>query len=102
MPAEHTPGPWEAEVQPDGWFEITARKPDVKPPVDIAGSTSYSLQVEEMRANAHLLAAAPDLLEALKRLDRIDRGLEGWHEDARAEAWCKARAAIAKATGGQA
>lgn len=40
-----------------------------------------------------------DLLAALKTLDSVDRGMQGWHEDAKAEAWAKARAAIAKAEG---
>jgi hypothetical protein len=41
-----------------------------------------------------------EMLAALRELDSIERGLQGWHEDARPEAWARARAAIAKATGG--
>lgn len=39
---------------------------------------------------------AIELYEALKRLDQIERGLIGWHEDTRAEAWASARSAIAR------
>jgi regulator of RNase E activity RraB len=44
-----------------------------------------------------LEADRDNLLLILERLDRMDRGLGAWHEDARAEAWQAARNAIAKA-----
>jgi hypothetical protein len=54
---------------------------------------------EEYEANAILIAAAPDLIEALKRL--LDAPSHGTHEAMR-RANEAARAAIAKATGEQA
>lgn len=58
---------------------------------------------EEAAANARLIAAAPDLLEALQRLSQISD--EIWvqmsDDESRAmrEAWDQADAAIAKAEG---
>lgn len=46
---------------------------------------------QESRANAKLMAAAPDLLEALKEVIKIS--------DRNDDAWDKAKAAIAKAVG---
>lgn len=42
-----------------------------------------------------LTTTASELLAALKKLDRLDRGLGPWHEDAFADAWVSARTAIA-------
>jgi hypothetical protein len=59
-------------------------------------------EVAEMDANAALIAAAPDLMEALERIERIVRpGTEytiSTAIDAMCEIWNGARAAIAKAT----
>lgn len=52
----------------------------------------------EVAANASLIAAAPDLLEALKRLESTARILPP-HLDEPGSALFDARAAIAKATG---
>jgi hypothetical protein len=71
--AKHTPGPWELEAfKVDGMllFQITA--PNGSGPggnlilddASIEGETD-----EEQIANARLIAAAPELLEALKRMD---------------------------------
>lgn len=51
------------------------------------------------RANASLIAAAPDLLEAAVDLVSRDFGYEGW-DDACEQAALKLCAAVAKATGG--
>lgn len=54
---------------------------------------------EEIEANANLIAAAPDLLAACRRILVEDDGCscsEGGYC-----AWCLARAAIAKAEGGE-
>jgi hypothetical protein len=62
-------------------------------------------QSEEQRANARLIAAAPDLLDVAKEanaeLERLNdpRGFVSMRQERIME---KARAAIAKATGGEA
>lgn len=99
MEAKHTPGPWVAELSANlpeesrrfaSWPLIgTDGKPDFSNPV-AAGINSY---------NARLIAAAPDLLEALRNL--MD-GLSS-HICDEAGLWSEyeqSRAAIAKATGG--
>ena len=89
--AQNTPAPWH---NVNG--EIHASYPNQNGP-HIA--TVWAHGDRQTAANALLNAAAPDLLAALVRLDRIERGLEGWHEDAKPDAWLAARAAIAKAEG---
>ena len=93
--SKHTKGPWEV-VQTDAG--IIVRTESVKK--TRAGASRYAAiggfdrsdpeQLAEALANARLIAAAPELLEALKGLLE-QTGLDGW----RAE---KARDAIAKAT----
>lgn len=97
MSTKHTPGPWVldgVEVYPVGGDPICAMSPG---------------QGDELEANTQLIAAAPDLLEALKW---STFWLEGclrceayvWDADQReaAEENLKAsKAAIAKATGGE-
>lgn len=93
---KHTPGPWWLQADGVGWYvECTPER---------GHSVAYvRAEVEEddpdtpdaeKEANARLIAAAPDLLDALKEL--LDQDEHG--ED---EIWVrnKARAAIAKATG---
>lgn len=97
----YTPGPWvasewfdrdhEGECQAQGWHFGT---PDGFR-LPLCSNTAADLS--EAEANARLIAAAPDLLAALERLlasgDVRDAGEAG--------ALKQARAAIAKATGGQ-
>lgn len=117
MSGKHTPGPWYAKehVEPAGHGRIDICRQwdnEVKPEASATYGSYLGAHIakvefntgvvtrDQANANAHLIAAAPDLLSALQRLDRIERGLEAWHEDARAEAWQQARAALAKATEG--
>lgn len=78
----HTPGPWKS----DGDYII-------------AGGTVIGWTKLNENDDHILAVSAPDLLEALKALDGIERGMQGWHEDAKANVWARARAAIAKAEG---
>lgn len=86
--SEHTPGPWEVQVEscecepPCGCdnpypYKILAKSrkvspyknnPDWKESAEIVDfmEVNVPLPVPEARANAHLIAAAPDLLEALE------------------------------------
>ena len=92
----HTPGPW--AVTPDS-FVMAGSRPSI-------GVARIITHAQEFVANARLIAAAPDLLEALKRMGY--QGRDGWcfccdidgEESARHQGSCKiARAAIAKAEG---
>ena len=90
---KHTPGPWTVEKsleQKHGTRVIAIA------PVAWCGTNSsfgvdgnQSISAKQARANAHLIAAAPDLLEALQRA--INR--QGFSNQELIEA----RAAIAKA-----
>ena len=103
----HTPGPWKVDSPPRTvTFEPAfAVNGDYGPPLAfVLGSDDHP----EVRANARLIAAAPDLLEALEAaLPWIDlaRGSD-LNTDASHEAIdrieAQARAAIAKAKGEEA
>lgn len=87
----HTPGPWRAN---SSWIEgpqMALRVAAVDWPV--RGSAPKSK--DEAKANARLIAAAPEMLEALKACADKLASL-GWSQEEIA-----ARAAIAKATGGE-
>lgn len=92
MSTQHTPGRWEIgphqRIISGGW---SIRIADGSAIAYVLGEKNPELQ-----ANARLIAAAPELLEALKQIvDAADGG--GWNQlDA---SFLKARAAIAKATG---
>ena len=86
MSKQHTPGPW---LEPR---EINGKGMGWRAGPAWLGSDSCS---EETKANAYLIAAAPDLLEALQRLvANLDEG--DFISTTRID---EARAAIAKATG---
>jgi hypothetical protein len=88
--ATHTPGPWEATVDgfightcPDGdWYVIAAMSHDRAP--------------ETVNSDARLIAAAPDLLAAIKDIVAASDANDG---DSLANAIQASRAAIAKAKG---
>ena len=83
MSAQHTPGPW--TVVAIDWAETGNARFEIK------GIRRTGM------ADARLIAAAPDLLEALQRaVDLLARYPK--HD----EAWRQARAAIAKVEGGAA
>lgn len=91
MTTQHTPGPWEFIDN-----ALVGQKIDDKPvwlrPVILRSITGVS------ESNAHLIAAAPELLAALKStLDLVEIH---HHEPEVSEALTIIRAAIAKAEGG--
>jgi len=110
LESEHTPGPWKAEGDLDGVREdYREDRCIVTADFDYDARTGSIIGVlrghgPELRANARLIAAAPDLLEALKGLFQncsMIHKLWGAHcnrEEADA-AIAAARAAIAKAEG---
>ncbi len=98
--SQHTPGPWHRNIRANGKY-----------PVVFAGrnqhvaTTTQQTDPVETEANIDLIAAAPDLLEALKmatqqlEIDAIFMSLSGASGNHQAEVALVARAAIAKATG---
>ena len=102
MSAKHTPGPWLTDrgnvhtgqiatihhCLNNDWVEIWTDK-----------WAETGLGEGEQEANARLIAAAPELLDALTEIVAAADG-DGWKQlDA---TFAAARAAIAKATGGKA
>jgi len=90
----HTPGPWNlGPPTPDGTIPIIG---DVCRPIVAVVRNPFRHEVsEQLRADARLIAAAPDLLATL---EQIAAGAYANHQ----LAGDIARVAIAKATGGEA
>lgn len=96
--AAHTPGPWRVG---DAGFTVFGPKREAPSPVRIATMPGIGTPIptDAVRANARLIAAAPDLLaacedaaESLARLPDVDGA---W----RATCLAQLRAAIARARG---
>lgn len=96
----HTPGPW--AIDPDYCDDVQA--PDG---LDVATTGPFLNRMTpsaERRANARLIAAAPEMLGVLMAHDAymLDAGYEGPEDTAlhpkAAENWRNVRAIIAKAT----
>ena len=66
--SKHTPGPW--EVQRDSHLRFYITQPSDTPD-RVSGFYAevrrFTPDIDQVKANAHLIAAAPDLLEALQR-----------------------------------
>ena len=98
MSEKYTRGPWNANfTRFSGWvvgFHITDPEHGSLRPICEAYDKTGAMNPNEIAANAHLIAAAPELLEALKW------AVDNPNDDAY---WIElARAAILKATGEQA
>ena len=66
MEAKHTAGPWELRVNGMGGLDsMTCPQGEDHP---VAAVTGYYSNAGQMLPNARLIAAAPELLEALARL----------------------------------
>ena len=85
--SKHTPGPWAIRQEKEGWCRIYAPKDYY-----VGGEIAHYVS----NANANLIAAAPELLEALQYLANVCPAIDAQGE----EAHQRARAAIKKATGG--
>lgn len=109
--ARHTPGPWEVvdyrygDRAAETWLGIIRGAFEILEERFQVGRIKYSsLPTEENWANARLIAAAPDLLEACKAVMeckfRIEPGrcYHGPPDNLRQEIVDQLRAAIAKAT----
>lgn len=104
MSAKHTPGPWISEVgevccvraqQDGGRIALMA---NLKGQFGLSGRRNAS----EVVANASLIAAAPDLLDALQWLVDLMPDPELDRDPVQREFVIKAKAVILKATGGKA
>lgn len=82
--SKHTPGPWTIS-----YCQIMGKPSGIEEPIGIA-----DVKNRDMDANARLIAAAPDLLEAAKAIMNSNRG-----EHLPAEKVGKMMEAIAKAEG---
>ena len=94
MTTKHTPGPWTFVQGGSGdwptWNVRIGRGMITLPPGE---------DMRVMDANARLIAAAPDLLEALKKIAKIEDKMVGSDWEEIEEARAIARAAVAKAEG---
>lgn len=101
----YTPGPWIIEkhwLGEGGGIAIDATDPldgENFEVCEVWGIDSDRKHDERSRANALLIAAAPDLLEALRFLAESADDPEFWHDHGKERVREVARAAIAKAEG---
>lgn len=93
--AAHTPGPW--SVRPSSNAENGAAWRDI---VSDGQAFGPSYVGEALERDAYLIAAAPDLIEALRAVVAMEMMLPDHPK--RQAAYRNARAAIAKAEGGAA
>ena len=91
MTAKHTPGQWAYHNTPTPFIHVAAGG---LPICEIYTSTAHGQSMGEQFANARLIAAAPELLEALAEVVNAADG-EVWSQ--LDPSLSKARAAIAKA-----
>ncbi len=105
MSTQHTPGPWLADLE---IYPVMVRsQSETWPLVDEIGNEegragAFVCNTGDNKANALLIAAAPDLLEALKEMLAMPEH-DGTFSMGKLRKATKdqARAAIAKATGGE-
>jgi hypothetical protein len=90
--SKHTPGPWELTTEEGGMGDCRVIRANGEP---LMCDTQYYPWCPESDADWRLIAAAPDLLEALKAVTTAGDVV------AYGAALHDARAAIAKATGEQ-
>jgi hypothetical protein len=94
LKTQHTPKPWKALHLGGNKWEIVAASPHVKGMAQTIAELNGPWKPENYTANARLISAAPELLEALQYMLR-NAEADGW-----SEMLCKpARTAIAKAEG---
>jgi hypothetical protein len=103
--SKHTPAPWVLTIKPaEHDADFTVAEIEQPRSVKYRGAVTrmqsaehiYGIGRDELIANARLIAAAPDMLEALRSLVRDNAGVTHEYLHIIRE---KARAAIAKAEG---
>jgi hypothetical protein len=94
---KHTPGPWTVRDNKNGTLGIDAKEPDGTycQPARVNGDADDPVYGPTTRANARLIAAAPDLLAACKEWAEI------WQPGMKhTKHWMRLVDAINKAEGG--
>lgn len=97
----NTPGPWRLKrsTAKNTMYEVVSTATASQAIYDVAKIVRPIHGVAEAEANAHLIAAAPELLEALTKTVQAYDDAGNWVQDMDM-AWIDdARTAIAKATG---
>ena len=96
METKHTPGPWKATKLVNNFINIEHSQRNVKGAITLALCRVQARQTwkNEAEANARLIAAAPDLLEALQEAKHMFAGEYPGHPTTE-----RIFAAIEKATG---
>jgi hypothetical protein len=92
--SKHTPGPWRVDGTQTLYIEAVVRPGWLQEVAAVGPTEADSGYGEQQKANARLIASAPDLLDALKRIIDADDSKELTQHDIEL-----GRAAIAKATG---
>ena len=91
--SKHTPGPWQFSFESDRFVSASSGIVCTRPSVSAGGAAGRN-----WKANARLIAAAPELLEALNTmLTHMGMDEDEWNKPT----FDKARDAIAKAKGEQ-
>jgi hypothetical protein len=75
---QHTPGPWKA--YPDGTQTFVASIPSGRVVAADLHDENSDTPIEEIEANARLIAAAPGLLDAAETAAEIIRDSYGQHD----------------------
>jgi hypothetical protein len=93
----HTPGPWTLHGWADNDYEITAALDTV---CNVPGFDDDTVDADRAEANARLIAAAPELLAALREIaDECNRRLRKGEDSGDRLTLQLCKAAIAKAEG---
>jgi hypothetical protein len=101
----HTPGPWISDdAGPQDLYRniitVGPNATDFQVLARLALPIKFDKTREEQEANARLMAASPDLLDALREMYHAFLDADNTHNDRQEAASLKACAAIFKATGG--
>lgn len=100
---KHTPGPWKHDNNTVYSLHLRNGKPSNRFYASIYVDFAYGVSAKEGEANARLMAAAPELLEALQMLLRSHRHLSFLDSKSMSDSPIEehAQAAIDKALGNQ-
>lgn len=98
--SKHTPGPWTVQPRANNMIDVCHNNRDEPGAITLALCRVQARDswIDEAHANANLIAAAPELLDALTNLCGLAKKRPGSLFEYKA-AVDSARAAIAKATG---